>query len=75
MANFQARIKPEYRQRFPQFEADYWYDVEPLRPDSKTRGSDLFGNRIVRLNMGDHHTAIRSEYFELRSTNQAEHVN
>ena len=66
MAHFQACIKPQYRQRFPQFKADTWYDVEPVRSESKTRGADLFGNRIVRLKMGGEHTSVSSEYFDIR---------
>ena len=66
MANFQARIKSEYRRRFPHFKGDAWYDIEPARGGSKARGADLFGNRIVRVKMGDEHTSMRADYFEIR---------
>ncbi len=66
MTTFQACIKPLYRKRFPQFKADTWYEVEPARPESKTRGADLFGNRVVRLKTGEEHTSVRAECFDIR---------
>jgi hypothetical protein len=66
MTTFKARIKSQYRARFPQFRPDAWYEVEPVRPESKTRGADLYGNRIVRLKMDEEHSSMRAEYFDIR---------
>ena len=68
MTTFQACIKSQYRKRFPQFRADTWYEVEPARPESKSRGADLFGNRVVRLKTGEEHTSVRAEYFDIRQS-------
>ena len=66
MTNFQARIKPEYQKRFPQLQSWVWYDVDPLWPASKTRGLDLFGNRVTRLKTGGDHTSLRAGYLDFR---------
>lgn len=66
MINFQARIKPEYQKRFPQLKSWVWYDVEPLWPASRTRGMDLFGNRVTRLKTGGEHTSLRAGYLDFR---------
>ena len=67
MTNFQARIKPEYQKRFPQLKSWVWYDVDPLWPASKTRGLDLFGNRVTRLKTGGEHTSLRAGYLDFRN--------
>ena len=66
MVNYQARIKPQYRGRFPQFKPSQWYDVEPRWASSKTRGVDLFGNRVARLKIGEEYTSLRAEYLTFR---------
>ncbi len=44
-----------------------WYDVDPLWPASKTRGLDLFGNRVARLKTGGEHTSLRAGYLDFRN--------
>ena len=66
MCKFQARIKPVYQRRFPQFKPGVWYDVDPLWPGAKTRGLDLFGNRVARLKTDDGYASLRAEYLLFR---------
>ena len=67
ITKFQARIKPEYQKRFPQLKSWVWYDVDPLWPASKTRGLDLFGNRVARLKTGGEYTSLRAGYLDFRN--------
>lgn len=66
MVNFQARIKPQWRHRFPHIKDWKWYDVEPLWSGSSDRALDMSGKRVARLKTGAEHTLIRAEYVFFR---------
>ena len=66
MANFQARIKPQWRHKYPHLKEWKWYDVVPLWPRSKDRMLDMAGKRVARLDTGEEHTMIRAEYINIR---------
>ncbi len=72
MPNFQARIKPQFRHRFPHLKVGTWYDVEPLWSGSKTRRLDMADKRVARLVTGSGHTSLRAEYLEFRKHPQAD---
>ena len=66
MVNFQARIRPQWRHRFPHLKEWKWYDVEPLWPRATDRAIDMAGKRVTRLKTGDEYTMIRAEYVAFR---------
>lgn len=66
MARFQARIRPEYRHLYREFDPNTWYDVEPLWPGSQTRRLDLADKRVARLKTDWGYTSLRAEYLEFR---------
>jgi hypothetical protein len=66
VVNFQARIRPQWRLRFPHLKGWKWYDVEPQWPGSNDRAIDMAGKRVTRLRTGTEHTLIRAEYVFFR---------
>ncbi len=68
MVNFQARIRPQWRHRFPYIKDWKWYDVEPLWSGSSDRALDMAGKRVTRLKTGTEHTLIRAEYVFFRES-------
>lgn len=66
MPNFQARIKPEWRHRFPHLKTGAWYDVEPLWEGTQTRRLDMADKRVARLKTGTCYTSLRAEYLVFR---------
>ena len=66
MPNFQARIKPEWRHRFPHLKTGAWYDVEPLWEGTQTRRLDMADKRVARLKTGTCFTSLRAEYVVFR---------
>ena len=66
MPNFQARIKPEWRHRFPHLKTGLWYDVEPLWEGTQARRLDMADKRVARLKTGNCYTSLRAEYLVFR---------
>ena len=73
MPNFQARIKPEWRHRFPHLKTGLWYDVEPLWEGTQTRRVDMADKRVARLKTGTCFTSLRADYLVFRPNLAATH--
>ena len=71
MTEFQARIKPEHRLRYPGLNAVTWYDVAPLFPGVTHRSKNMKGDRIARLETGRGTVSVLAEHLEFRSTTSA----
>lgn len=73
MPNFQARIKPEWRHRFPHLKTGTWYDVVPLWEGTQVRRLDMADKRVARLKTGTCFTSLRAEYLLFRRHPEAAH--
>lgn len=67
MANFEARLKPEHRLRYPELNISSWYEVVPLFPGLTERRLNMRGERVARLRVGKSFLEVMSEHVEFRS--------
>src|SRR3954453_9434264 len=63
---WQARVKTEHRNRYPELRAETWYDVVPLWPGLTTRMVNLVGERLTRLRVGADYLTVLAEHLDFR---------
>lgn len=66
MPDYQARLKPQFAQKYPGLNSVTWYDVEPLWPGLTDRNTNLLGQRMTRLRTGKDHTTAMAEHLDFR---------
>lgn len=66
MADHQARLKPQFAQKYAGLNSVTWYDVEPLWPGLTDRNTNLLGQRMTRLRTGKDHTTVLAEHLDFR---------
>lgn len=72
MAEFQARLKPEHRLRYPSINALTWYDVAPFFPGVRDRTVNIAGERIARLRTARDYVTVLSQHLDFRTRLEAE---
>jgi hypothetical protein len=66
MARFQARLKPEYRLKYPDLSINLWYDVVPLFPGLRERRLNFMGDRVARLRVAGDFREVQADQVEFR---------
>ncbi|MGH7531745.1 MAG: hypothetical protein ACREL4_00520 [Gemmatimonadales bacterium] len=66
MPDHQARLKPQFAQKYTGLNSVTWYDVEPLWPGLTDRNTNLLGQRMTRLRTGKDHTTVLAEHLDFR---------
>ncbi len=66
MAGVKARLRPEFRLKYPALSLTAWYEVEPLFPGLTDRRLNFFGQRVARLRVGDEHLEVLAEHLEFQ---------
>jgi hypothetical protein len=66
MPNYQARLKPQFAQKYTGLNSVTWYEVEPLWPGHTDRNTNLMGPRMSRLRTGKDHSTVLGEHLDFR---------
>jgi hypothetical protein len=69
---FEARLKPEHRRRYPDLSPQHWYPVVPLWPGLTQRAQNMSGQRLARLQTSHDFVMIRADHLEFRQRGSAE---
>jgi hypothetical protein len=63
---FEARLKPEFKNYHPELSALRWYAVVPLWPGLTQRTHNMSGQRLARLQTAQDFIMIRADHLEFR---------
>ena len=66
MPTYQARLKPQFAQKYTGLNSVTWYEVDPLWPGLTDRNTNLMGQRMTRLRTGKDHTTVLAEHLDFR---------
>lgn len=66
MANFQARLLPEFTMVYPHLSTSIWYDVVPLFPELTERRVGISGERLTRIRGAKVCETLKGECFQFR---------
>ncbi len=74
ISDVQARLKPEFKVRYPHLNASIWYDVIPLFPGVTERRVNLSGDRLTRIRGPRDFETLKAGCFEFRKRPHLEGV-
>lgn len=66
MATFEARVRPEFRLRYPELNLQAWYEVTPLFPGLRERRVNMAGQRVARLRVRTGYLEVLAEHLDFR---------
>ena len=69
---FEARVKPEHRRRYPDLIPERWYPVSPLWPGLTQRTHNMSKERLTRIKTPRDFIMIRAEHLEFREKGSGE---
>lgn len=71
MPGVQARLREEYKRKYPDLDPTAWYPVVPVFPGVTQRMVNMAGERLARLSTPRGFLTMRAEHLEFRSAVEA----
>lgn len=66
MAEFEARLKPQFAKQYEGLNSVTWYEVAPLWAGVTERATNLLGQRLARLKGPREPVTVLAEHVEFR---------